>query len=199
MTTCARALLVAAIVVLATPGCKNDECESRADCGWLYVCIEGQCVPESPCGAGYGCPLEYVCYRGACVINVPPCLDRSNPDFYNWPDDIDLEPLLEFVPTWCIVARDEEDLYLVQGSELLNWLSQRVDPEATTDLTEADIRRWTIAPVPVQATLRQAVDTMRSATVEAVSVYERSASSGNLILHGVVTREGIEKHYLARL
>ena len=111
----------------------------------------------------------------------------------------DLEPLLEFTPTWCIVARDEEDLYLVQGSELLAWLAQRDNPAEMTDLTEADIRRWTTATVPLQATLRQAIDTMRTQTVEAVSVCERSSSSGNLILHGVVTRESIEKYYLARL
>lgn len=111
----------------------------------------------------------------------------------------DLEPLLEFVPAWCIVSRDGEDLYLVRGGELLQWLKEREHPEEVTDLTQADFRRWTIAPVPVQATLRQAMDTMRADTVEAVAVYDRSPSTGNLILQGVVTRESIEKYYLARL
>jgi hypothetical protein len=113
------------------------------------------------------------------------------------PDD--LEPLLEFTPTWCLVARDGEDLYLVRGSDLLSWLRDRESVEPSTDLTDADIRRWTIAAVPVQATLRQAMDTMRNSTVEAVSVYERSPTTGNRILHGVVTREDIEKYYLAKL
>ena len=76
---------------------------------------------------------------------------------------------------------------------------QGVDDEAPVDLTEADIRRWTVAPVPVQANLRLAMDTMRANTVEAVWVYQRSANSGKRILHGVVTRESIEKFSLAKL
>jgi CIC family chloride channel protein len=132
----------------------------------------------------------------------------------------DRVPLLESTPTWCVVSREQEDLYLVRGSDLLEWLGCRdANPAAgegvsgdvrennegndgqwrPLDLTEADIRRWTIAQVPVQATLRQALDTMRECTAEAVCVCERSRSSGKLILHGVVTRESIEKFSLARL
>jgi H+/Cl- antiporter ClcA len=111
----------------------------------------------------------------------------------------DLEPLLEFTPTWCIVARDAEDLYLVSGADLLAWLQARDADKLAADLTEADIRRWTLTQVPVQATLRQAVDGMRTATAEAVSVYERSARTGNRILQGVVTRESIEKYTLSKL
>jgi H+/Cl- antiporter ClcA len=123
------------------------------------------------------------------VVRVPVALQAD-----------DLEPLLEFTPTWCLVQREAEDLYLVQGRELLDWLSQQpMGEDAATDLTEADIRRWTIAPVPMQATLRQAMDAMRSSTAEAVCVYERSANTGKRILHGVVTRESIEKFSLARL
>ncbi len=113
------------------------------------------------------------------------------------PDD--LEPLLEFTPAWCIVARDGEDLYLVSGNELLTWLQDRDTSAGDTDLTEADIRRWALAAVPVQATLRQALDIMRTATAEAVSVYERSPTTGNRILNGVITRESIEKYSLAKL
>jgi hypothetical protein len=113
------------------------------------------------------------------------------------PDD--LEPLLEFTPTWCIVARDGEDLYLVSGSELISWLQERDISTGATDVTEADIRRWTLATVPVQATLRQALDAMRTATAEAVSVYERSPTTGNRILNGVITKESIEKYSLAKL
>jgi CIC family chloride channel protein len=111
-----------------------------------------------------------------------------------------LEPLLEFKPTWCLVEREGEDLYLVQGAALLDWLAQQDNANnEAVDLGESDIRRWTIAPVPVQATLRQAMDTMRNSTVEAVWVQERSANTGKRILHGVITRESIEKFSLARL
>ena len=109
----------------------------------------------------------------------------------------DLEPLLEFTPSWCLVERDGEDLYLVRGSELLDWLKRIELEESETDVTEADIRRWTIAAVPMQATLRQAMDTMRVRTTEAVCVYQRSPNTGKSILHGVVTRESIEKFSLS--
>jgi hypothetical protein len=112
----------------------------------------------------------------------------------------DLEPLLEFTPTWCLLEREGEDLYLVQGHELLEWLKEQTPLEdGIIDLTDADIRRWSMAPVPVQATLRQAMDTMHGQTVEAACVYERSKSSGKRILHGVLTRESIEKFTLSRL
>ncbi|MEH6587231.1 MAG: chloride channel protein [Halioglobus sp.] len=110
----------------------------------------------------------------------------------------DREPLLEFNPTWCLVGREGADLYLVQGEELLGWLAQYTDTQEV-DITEADIRRWTITDVPMQASLRQAMDSIGKQTVEAVCVYERSRSASQPILHGVVTREGIEKFSLARL
>lgn len=120
------------------------------------------------------------------VVRVPVILQKT-----------DLEPLLEFTPAWCLVEREGEDLYLVGGFELLEWLGQALLEMETADVTEAGIRRWTIAPVPVQATLRQAVDAMRVQTTEAVCVYERSPNTGKQILHGVVTRESIEKFSLA--
>ena len=111
----------------------------------------------------------------------------------------DLIPLLESMPAWCLVERDGEDLYLVRGDELIPWLQQALATSATADLAESAIRRWSIAPVPLQASLRQAMDTLRASTAEAVCVYERSRSTGKSILHGVVTRESIEKFTLDRL
>jgi len=122
------------------------------------------------------------------VVKVPALLQSE-----------DREPLLEHTPAWCLVEREGKDLYLVQGAELLAWLTENTQDDQPADLTEAKIRRWSLAPVPVQATLRQALDTMRQGTVEAVSVYERSRSSGKRILHGVLTRDGIEKFSLSRL
>ena len=112
--------------------------------------------------------------------------------------DKDLEPLLEFNPAWCLVTRENEDLYLVQGQELLAWINtqERADE---VDVTDAVIRRWTATPVPVQASLRHALDSITRQTAEVACIYERSRSTGKQILHGVVTREGIEKFTLGRL
>ncbi|TDG11563.1 chloride channel protein [Seongchinamella unica] len=121
------------------------------------------------------------------VVRVPASLDPT-----------DREPLLEFNPAWCLVGRDGQDLYLVQGQDLLDWLGEQ-DAEQSVDITEADIRRWTLTDVPIQASLRQAMDNIGNQTVEAVCVYERSRSSSQPILHGVITRESIEKFTLSRL
>ena len=110
-----------------------------------------------------------------------------------------MDTLLESAPTWCVIEREGDDLYLVQGSDLIDWLRDRVIDEGGIDLTAADVRRWTIAAVPVQATLRQAMDAMRKETTEAVCVYERSARTGRQLLQGVVTRDSIEKFSLAGL
>lgn len=109
----------------------------------------------------------------------------------------DLEPLLESTPVWCMVERDGDDLYLVHGSELLEWLQRTPFADGTLDLSGAGIRRWSVSGLPVQATLRQAMDTMHTGTTEAVCVYERSPSSGKQILHGVLTHESIEQYTLA--
>jgi hypothetical protein len=90
-------------------------------------------------------------------------------------------------------------LYLVRGDELIPWLQQALAASESADLTGAAIRRWSIAPVPLQASLRQAMDTLRASTAEAVCVYERSRATGKQILHGVVTRDSIEKFTLDRL
>ena len=119
------------------------------------------------------------------VVRVPQMLAQA-----------DLEPLLEFTPVWCLVERDGEDLYLVSGSELLEWVKEAEFDDGTLDLTTAGIRRFTTSPIPIQATLRQAMDTMRTQTTEAVCICERSPNTGKQILHGVLTREGIEKFTL---
>lgn len=121
------------------------------------------------------------------VVRVPALLSEE-----------DREPLLEFSPTWCLVTREGEDLYLVQGADLLAWLAANSGAESV-DITDADIRRWTVAAVPIQASLRHALDSINRHTAEAACIYSRSQASGKQILHGVVTREGIEKFTLGRL
>ncbi len=121
------------------------------------------------------------------VVKVPTVLQEH-----------DLEPLLEFTPAWCLVTREGEDLYLVQGRELMDWLQQSENSDGI-DVTDADIRRWTTTAVPSQASLRHALDSITQQTVEVACIYDRSKGSGKRILHGVVTRESIEKFTLGRL
>ena len=111
----------------------------------------------------------------------------------------DVLALIEATPTWCLLEREGEDLYLVNGADLISWLRNEAAPAETTDLTQAPIRRWTAAPVPAQATLRQAMDIMQAETAEAVYVSDHSHNTGKRLLLGVVTRDSVEKFTLAAL
>jgi len=108
------------------------------------------------------------------------------------------EPLLMATPAWCLVERESDPLYLIKGAELVQWLAQNAVEDEPTDLTEVSIRRWTISDVPIQATLRQTLDSMRLNTAEAACIYGRN-TSGKRILEGIVTRETIEKFSLSGL
>ena len=63
----------------------------------------------------------------------------------------------------------------------------------------AEIRRWTFAPAPMQATMRQAMDIMRTNTAETVCIDERSPNTSKQILQDLLTRENIEKFSLASM
>jgi CIC family chloride channel protein len=106
------------------------------------------------------------------------------------------------VPTWCLITREGENLFLVSGSELLQWLENNPPGEAEEarnfDVTESSLRRWSIGVVPEQATLRQTLDILRTRTVEAVCVYSRSGNKQRS-LRGVVTRDRIERFTLDHL
>lgn len=116
---------------------------------------------------------------------------------------VNLEPariptLLNATPTWCLVTRDGEDLFLLRGAELAERLQDLGDVQEPVNLSDVDLRRWSIAPVPVQATLRQAMDRIKERTVEAACVYGRGPK-GNRVLRGIVTRESIERFTLSNL
>ncbi|GAB5413325.1 MAG: hypothetical protein Cons2KO_09280 [Congregibacter sp.] len=106
------------------------------------------------------------------------------------------------VPKWCLINRDGENLFLVDGRELMDWVESQEQFDVADDLslsiTESTLRRWTIAIVPEQANLRQVLDILHARTVEAVCVYTRPAG-GKRVLRGIVTRDRIERFTLDSL
>ncbi|WOJ93015.1 chloride channel protein [Congregibacter variabilis] len=106
------------------------------------------------------------------------------------------------VPNWCLVSRDGDDLFLVSGKDLMAWLQETPDQDSEEvlirDVSESSLRRWTIAAVPEQATLRQVLDILKARTVEAVCVYTRG-QKGKRSLRGIVTRDRIERFTLDHL
>ena len=111
----------------------------------------------------------------------------------------DFTILLGSTPTWCVIERDGHDLYMVRGKDLLEWMKDAQFEDGHVELTVADIRRWTVTEVPMEATLKQAADAMRAHTSEAACVYQHSQRTGKKLIQGVVTRDSIEKFSLAGL
>jgi CIC family chloride channel protein len=119
------------------------------------------------------------------VVTIPPFLTQE-----------DLDRILRQTATWYLLSRDGETLYLLSGDSLATHLADREIAEEL-DLRELDLRRWSVAPLRPRATLREALDTMRAQTVEAVMVEGRSRDSGPGI-RGVITRESIDQFYLSK-
>jgi CIC family chloride channel protein len=106
-------------------------------------------------------------------------------------DIVDLKP-----GKWCLVLRDGDPLYLLNGAELESLLDswQQQQP---CDITEQSLRRWSVASLGQRATLREVMNTMREQTVEAIIVEDANISSENPI-RGVITRDTIAHYYLGK-
>jgi hypothetical protein len=102
------------------------------------------------------------------------------------------------IPNWCLVQRDGEALFLVQGQELVEWIEAQAENDDALDITESSLRRWSIREAPEQATLQQTLDILRRHTVEAVCIYTRVTRSRRE-LRGIITRDRIERFTLDRL
>ena len=129
--------------------------------------------------------------------NVLPVMDR---DVAAVPHLLELPLATEDKPgfsRWCLLQRDGAPLYLIQGAELAILLAEQETP-GICDLTELDLRRWSTAMLPPRCTLREAMDTLRKQTVEAIVVTEPNAPAG-LSIRGIITREIIEQFYLGKL
>ena len=119
------------------------------------------------------------------VLSIPCLLEPS-----------EIKTVCERVPTWCLLQRDGEALYLIQGSELADHLSQQ-DEQSDVDLTELDLRRWSVAMLRPRATLREALDTMRNHTVEAILIEENRGDQSSTT-RGVITRDTIDQIYRSK-
>ncbi len=119
------------------------------------------------------------------VVRVPVLLTEAS------------EPLLEFTPTWCLIHRERKIFtWSKAGSWWTGWQETRTDSGAA-DLTGAGIRRWTVASVPCRPPCDRRWILYAQHRRSRVCLWRRR-STGKQILHGVVTRESIEKFSLSR-
>lgn len=100
-------------------------------------------------------------------------------------------------PKWCLLERGQQALYLVRGSDALAWLEENpaTSDSDARDINDMTIQRWSVASVPVQASLRQALDAIHAIDAQAVCIYGRDASRNHVLL-GVVTLKMIEEFTL---
>jgi len=94
------------------------------------------------------------------------------------------------LPHWCLITRDEDTLFMARGEDIRN-LQPATDEEGC-DLTEQDLRRWTITNLSPRATLREGLDALRTHNAEAVVIKDPNVAGAI----GVLTREMIDQFYL---
>ena len=140
-------------------------------------------------------PLNQLLHRTSVSTTMDTRVVRVPATF---PQD-DLATLIDATPVWCLIHLADDDLYLVDGTDLMQWLKAAEFEDGLTDLTNASLRRWTISSIPLQATLRQAMDIMQEETSEAACIIEYSHNTGKPLLHGVITRGDIEKYTLGSM
>ncbi|MCZ6829946.1 MAG: chloride channel protein [Gammaproteobacteria bacterium] len=119
------------------------------------------------------------------VLTIPPVLSGS-----------DIDTVSQHPARWYLLQRDGEALYLIQGRSLADHLAT-VDGGDTVDLTELDLRRWSVVGLRPRATLREALDTLHEQTVEALMIIGRGPGPDPNI-RGVITRESIDQFYLSK-
>lgn len=113
------------------------------------------------------------------------------------------EPVTEDLPTWCVLKREGEHLFLVRGADVFHLVEDDERPageeeDPRLDLVEQDLRRWTFCSLSPRATLREALDAIRRNDVEAIVVTDPRVP-GDMGIRGVLTRDIIDQFYLLRL
>ncbi len=115
-------------------------------------------------------------------VRLDPVLSRERAD-----------ALMSANPDWIIVDKQGEPAYLIPGIAIASYLSQATDV-AEIDLLGMPAERLELAPVHIQATLKEALDILRSRNAEALYV-QRPLAPGINHIYGVLTRGRIESAY----
>lgn len=98
-------------------------------------------------------------------------------------------------PRWILVRNKEKAVALLPTVDLVRATKKDTDAE-TFDLLGFPATRLQIAPIHLQASLQEALETMESTGAEALYVRQRLAPQIERV-YGVLTRQDIERHYRA--
>ena len=103
------------------------------------------------------------------------------------------EPPADDIPSWCLLTREGEPLFLVRGAEVVA-LTRHLGEDERIDLLEQNLRRWAFTRLGPRATLREALDALRREDAQAVVI----SDPGVKTVRGVLTRDIINQFYLMR-
>ncbi|HQR53430.1 MAG TPA: chloride channel protein [Burkholderiales bacterium] len=104
-----------------------------------------------------------------------------------------IDATLASSPTWILVLSAEKPIALLPALDLARQTLEKPDV-AEFDLLEVPAGRLQVAPIPLQATLQEALDTMDTSGVQALFVVPASAWE-EVHAYGVVTRDHIDRSY----
>ncbi len=107
--------------------------------------------------------------------------------------------LLSGEPEWLLIHEQQDPLALMPAVDLARHLQdpERGEQEAGADeidLLKIPAHRSEVAPVPLQATLQEAMEVLDQGVAEALYV-ERMTAPGIRRIYGVLTRESVESAY----
>ncbi|WP_127478232.1 chloride channel protein [Sulfurivermis fontis] len=105
------------------------------------------------------------------------------------------ERLLAENPRWLLVRDEERPLTLLPAADLAHALSESEAP--VLDLMAIPARRRDLAPIHLQATLQEALETLQSTRAEVLYV-QRTTAPFIQRIYGVLTREAVEENYRYR-
>ncbi|MCG8425854.1 MAG: chloride channel protein [Chromatiales bacterium] len=112
------------------------------------------------------------------------------------------EALLKQEPEWLLVQGEEQPMALLRAVDLAGYLQAQngedealeEDPEMQVDLMKIPGQRFEVAPIPLQATLQEALEALDQQSAEALFV-ERMTAPGIKRIYGVLTRDQVESAY----
>lgn len=103
------------------------------------------------------------------------------------------ERLVADSPDWIIINTDKKPTYLMPGIAVASFLSQNPDA-ARVDLLAIPGDRLELAPIHLQATLQEALETLKATGAQALYV-RRPLAPGIDHVYGVLTRSRIDTAY----
>jgi CIC family chloride channel protein len=107
------------------------------------------------------------------------------------------EALVDSNPHWLLVDIKKSPSFILRTEDLVNFVENQIndgDPLEEIDLTEIPATRKDVTSILLQATLSEALETLKESGVQALYVNRISAPMMDSPV-GIITREDIESYY----